>query len=191
MYKRGKRSNEARMRRIEQRKKKIIESMRFYRICSETIPKDGWKPARSTHRETRASKAGEIMENKTWGRTQWKKDWHSQSEPVKYDDETRVYAPKWQYARELKVTFLNVRGMREITKREQVVTYMKKNSIDLLCLQETKIPSSSIEQRDNYIYIYMYFQHRKQEEQTTMEWAFAITERLNSTEIITSSTAAT
>ena len=43
--------------------------------------------------------------------------------------------------------------MGEITKREQVITYMKKNSIDLLCLQET-IPSSSIEQRDNYIFVF-------------------------------------
>ena len=93
-YKRVKRFNEARMKRIEQRRKKIIESRRFYKIFSETIPKDERKPARSTHRETRASKAGGIRENKTWGRTQWKKDWYSQSEPVKYDDETRVYAPK-------------------------------------------------------------------------------------------------
>ena len=44
--------------------------------------------------------------------------------------------------------------MREITKREQVITYMEKNSIDLLCMQETKIPSSSIEQRDNYIFVF-------------------------------------
>ena len=81
-YKRGKRSNDARMRRIEQRKNKRIKSMRFYRTFSETIPKDERKPARPTHREARASKAGEIRENKTWGRTQWKKDWYSQSEPV-------------------------------------------------------------------------------------------------------------
>ena len=31
---------------------------------------------------------------------------------------------------------------------------MKKNSIDLLCLQETKIPSSSIEQRDKYMFVF-------------------------------------
>ena len=50
---------------------------------------------------------------------------------------------------------MSVRGMREITKREQVVTYMKKkSSIDLLCLQETKIPSSSIEQRDSCIFVF-------------------------------------
>ena len=44
--------------------------------------------------------------------------------------------------------------MREITKREQVATYIKKNSIDLLCLQETKTPSSSIEHRDKYIFVF-------------------------------------
>ena len=47
--KRGKRSNEARMRRIEQRKNRRIESRRFYRMILETIPRDEWKPARSTH----------------------------------------------------------------------------------------------------------------------------------------------
>ena len=84
---------------------------------------------------------------------------------------------------------LNVRGVREITKREQVITYMKKNSTDLLCLQETKIPSSSIEQRDKYmciyIYIYLCSLHRRQGEQTTMEWVAAIIEELRNTETIT------
>ena len=40
-----------------------------------------------------------------------------------------MYAPRLEYAKELKVASLNVRGMREITKREQVITYRKKNSI--------------------------------------------------------------
>ena len=146
-HKRGKISNEVKLRRIEQRKKKIIESRRFYIIFSGTIPRSEWEPARSTHRETRASKVGGIKEDKTRGRTQWKKDWYSQDEPVKHDDETRIYAPRWEYAKELKIAPLSVRGMREITKREQVITYMKKSSIDLLCLQETKIQSSSIERR--------------------------------------------
>ena len=44
--------------------------------------------------------------------------------------------------------------MKEITKGEQVITQMKKNSIDILCLQETKVPSSSIEQRDKYIFLF-------------------------------------
>ena len=86
-------------------------------------------------------------------RLYWKKHWYSQNEPAKNDGETRGNAPKWKYVKELKVASLNVRGMREISKREQVVTHMKKNSIDLLCFQEAKIPSSSIEQRSNYAFV--------------------------------------
>ena len=98
-------------------------------------------------------KAGGTDENKTWGSEQWKNNWYSQNETVKYDDETRVNAPRWKYAEELKVASLYVRGMREITKRSYI-TYMNKNLIYLLCLQETKIPSSSIEQRDKYIFVF-------------------------------------
>ena len=129
----------------------IITYIYIYVSLLETIPRDEWRPARSTHRDARASKAGGTDENKTWGRAQWKKYWRFQNEPVKYDDETTVSALRWEYAKELKVVSLNVRGMREITKREQVITYMKKN---LLCLQEAKIPSSSIEQRDYSIFVF-------------------------------------
>ena len=62
--------------------------------------------------------------------------------------------PRSGISKGLKVASLNVRGMRVISKREQVVTYMKKNTIDLLCLQETKIPSSSIEQRSKYAFVF-------------------------------------
>ena len=136
--KRGKRSNEARLRRIEQRTQKRIESRRLYMTFRETIPKEEWRLARPTHQDSRALKAGGTDKNKTWGSRHWNNNWHSQNEPVKYGDETRVNALKWRYAEELKVASLNVRGMREITKREQVITHLKKNSIDLLCLQETK-----------------------------------------------------
>ena len=85
-------------------------------------------------------KAGGTDKNETWGSKHWTNNLYSQNEPVKYDDGTRVKAPKGKYAEELKVASLNVRGMREITKREQVLTYMKQSSIDLLCLQETTNP---------------------------------------------------
>ena len=65
--KRGKISNEARMGRIEQRKKKIIESRRFYKTFMETIPKEEWRLARPTHRDSRALKAGGADKNMTWG----------------------------------------------------------------------------------------------------------------------------
>ena len=70
---RGKRSNEARMRRIEQRKKRRIESRRFYIIFMETIPKDEWRPARSTHRDTRASKAGGNRREQDMGKNTMEK----------------------------------------------------------------------------------------------------------------------
>ena len=79
----------------------------------------------------RALKAGGTDSDKTRERNNWKKHWYSQNEPVKYDGETRGNAPKWKYSGELKVPSLNVRGMREITKREEIVTYMNNNSIDL------------------------------------------------------------
>ena len=82
------------------------------------------------------------------------KHWYSHNEPIKYDGDNRGSAPKWDYAKELKIASLSVRGMKEISKREQVVTYMKNNSIDLLCIQETKVPSSSIEQRGNYVFVF-------------------------------------
>ena len=124
--KRGKRSNEARLRRIEQRKQKRIESRRLYRTFRETTPREEWRMARPTHQDSRALKAGGTDNNKTWGSRHWKNSWHSQNEPIKHHDETRVNAPKWRYAEELKVASLNVRGMREITKREQAITYMTK-----------------------------------------------------------------
>ena len=44
--------------------------------------------------------------------------------------------------------------MREITKREQVTTYMKNKGLDIVCLQEPNIPSSSIEQRDEFSFVF-------------------------------------
>ena len=91
--KRGRISNEASLRRIEQRRTKIIESRRFYRTFVETVPKEEWRFARPTHLDSRALKAGGTDKNKTWGSKQWTNNLYSQNEPVKYDDETRVNAP--------------------------------------------------------------------------------------------------
>ena len=77
--------------------------------------------------------------------------------------------------------------MREITKREQVITYMKRNSIDLLCLQET-IPSSSIEQRDNYIFVFPTSETGGADHHGV---GFCYNSKINNTEITTSNIAAT
>ena len=83
---RGNISNEARLRRIEQRKHKIIESRRFYRTFMEPIPREEWRLARPTHRDSRALKAGGTDKTETWGSKHWNKNWYSQNEPVKYYD---------------------------------------------------------------------------------------------------------
>ena len=74
----------------------------------ETILKEERGLARPTHLDSRASKAGGTDKNKTWGSKQWNDNWYSQNEPVKYDDEARVNAPRWKYVEELKVASLNV-----------------------------------------------------------------------------------
>ena len=81
----------------------------------ETTPKEEWRLARPTHLDSRALKAGGTDKNKTWGSKPWTNSWYSPNEPVKYDGETRVNAPRWKYAEELKVAFYEG-GMREITK---------------------------------------------------------------------------
>ena len=81
--KRGKISNEARLRRIEQRKQTRIESRRFYRTFMETTPREEWRLARPTHRDSRALKAGGTDKNETWGSKRWKKNRYSHNEPIK------------------------------------------------------------------------------------------------------------
>ena len=78
---RGKKPHEARLGRIERRKHTIIESRRFYRTFVETVPREEWRLARPTHRDSRALKAGGTEKNETWGSKHWKKNWHSQNEP--------------------------------------------------------------------------------------------------------------
>ena len=54
---RGQISNEARLRRIEQRKQKRVENRRSYKTFMETIPREEWRLSRPTHRDSRALKA--------------------------------------------------------------------------------------------------------------------------------------
>ena len=45
---------------------------------------------------------------------------------------------KWKYGETMKIASINVRGMRVPVKREEIITQMKTNGIDIMCLQETK-----------------------------------------------------
>jgi hypothetical protein len=49
------------------------------------------------------------------------------------------------YNETLRLATLNCRGINEQAKRENIIKLMQKQKIDILCLQETKVATSSIE----------------------------------------------
>ena len=55
-----------------------------------------------------------------------------------------------QYVQQLKIASLSCRGLSSLSKRERVIHLMEKHSLDILCLQETKINSNSQENHDSY-----------------------------------------
>ena len=52
---------------------------------------------------------------------------------------------KRKYGEKMKIASINVRGMRDPVKREEIITQMDTNGIDIMCLQETKNPDSCYE----------------------------------------------
>ena len=61
---------------------------------------------------------------------------------------------KWKYGEKMKIASINVRGMRDPVKREEIITQMDANGIDIMCLQETKIPDSCYEVRKGYTFVF-------------------------------------
>ena len=61
---------------------------------------------------------------------------------------------KWNYGETIKVASINVRGVRDPVKREEIITQMETNGIDIMCLQETKIPDSCYEVRKGYTFVF-------------------------------------
>ena len=58
------------------------------------------------------------------------------------DREPDTNKMKWKYGETIKAASINVRGMRDPVKREEMITQMETNEVDIMCLQETKIPDS-------------------------------------------------
>ena len=56
--------------------------------------------------------------------------------------------------RKIKIASINARGMRDPVKREEIITQMEANGIDIMCLQETKIPDSCYEVRKGYTFVF-------------------------------------
>ena len=73
---------------------------------------------------------------------------------MKHNNKEHKTAPKWKYNQLLTLATLNVRGMKEITKIEQIITHMIAHRIDILCLQETKMPGSNLERKDTHACIF-------------------------------------
>ena len=46
---------------------------------------------------------------------------------------------KWEYGETMKIASINVRGMRDPVKREEIITQMETNGIDIMCLQDIRI----------------------------------------------------
>ena len=63
------------------------------------------------------------------------------------EGKTRMEIP---YKREVIICSLNVRGMKESVKREQIIQHMIRHTVDITCLQETHTHDSSIETRHKH-----------------------------------------
>ena len=111
-------------------------------------------PAQTTPRTNWALKAGGPNTDETRDIKGWREHWDTQDREYKNGRATRRNAPKWRYAGKLRIASVNVRSMREITKREQLTTYMKNKGLDIVRLQEIKIPSSSLEQRGEFTFVF-------------------------------------
>ena len=61
---------------------------------------------------------------------------------------------KIPHKREVIICSLNVRGLKESAKREQIKQQMIIHRIDVACLQETHIHDSSIETRDKHFFVF-------------------------------------
>ena len=72
---------------------------------------------------------------------------------MKHNNKEKKTAPKWKYNQLPTLATLNVRGMKDITKREQIITHMIEHKIDILCLQETKMPGSNAERKHTHSFI--------------------------------------
>eukprot|EP00972_Heterocapsa_arctica_P045850 6767694-Heterocapsa_arctica.AAC.1 len=52
------------------------------------------------------------------------------------------------------IASLNVKGLIETSNREQIMQHMKKHDISILCLQETRIPHSCVEDKQGYTFVF-------------------------------------
>ena len=66
----------------------------------------------------------------------------------------RVVPTKIPYKSKPKIASINIRGMKESAKREQIIQQMARHNIDIACMQETNIPNSCSEARDRHTFVF-------------------------------------
>ena len=66
----------------------------------------------------------------------------------------RQYRPKWEYADKFRIASLSVRGRKEFAKRGQIIKEMLTRSIDIMCIQGTKLFNSTVENRKGHTFVF-------------------------------------
>ena len=66
----------------------------------------------------------------------------------------RQFRPKCEYIDELRIGSLSVRGMKEFAKREQIIQEMIEGNLDIMCIQETKLSNSTVEERKGHTFVF-------------------------------------
>ena len=61
---------------------------------------------------------------------------------------------KCEYNDKLRIGSLNFRGVKEFTKREQIIQAMIKGKLDIMCTQETKLFNSTVEKRKGHTCVF-------------------------------------
>ena len=82
-------------------------------------------------------------------------DWYEDEDEHDYDEEEAYFnSHAHKETSDLHIASLNCKGMMENTKREQLIQIMEREEIDIMCLQETWINSSSEEMKDKYLFLF-------------------------------------
>ena len=68
--------------------------------------------------------------------------------------EPEVYKMKWKYVEIMRIGSTNIKIMRDPVKREKIILQMERHSIDIMCLQETKIPDSCFEIKKGFTFVF-------------------------------------
>ena len=114
-----------------------------------------WKAESLKNSQNKQHQQNTLRKRQNQTKGNWKNNhWNTQDKPVTHDNKENNIAPKWKYNQAITLASRNVRGMKEITKREQIILHMTEHRIYILCLQETNIPESNMERKDTHAFIF-------------------------------------